>query len=138
MTDEKQSYKSFQMLPETTTKLIETNRKGGITLRILEFDVQKQRLNKHKGCDFSGLVAGSVGYLHAKFYFLDSDWSRCPNKFAKFWINGQEHAKQLDGKGCCEIPSEVLVGGKFEVSVLGVSPRYQIETNKITVRQGVN
>ena len=107
-------------------------------MRILEFDVQKQRLNKHKGCDFSGLVAGSVGYLHAKFYFLDNDWSGCTNKLARFWVGDKEEARLLDSNGSCEIPTEVLAGNKFEVSVLGVSPNYRIETNRITVRQGVN
>ena len=107
-------------------------------MRILEFNVDKQRLNKQKDCDFSGLVAGSRGYLYAKFYFSEKDWSECPIKLARFWINDQEHAKKLDDNGCCEIPAEVLIGRKFEVSVLGVAPDYRIETNKITVRQGVN
>ena len=106
-------------------------------MRILEFNVDKQRLNKRPGCDFRGLVAGSVGYLRAKFYFSNDDWTKCI-KIARFWLNGEEHAEKLDENNSCYIPSEVLTGSKFEVSVFGAAPGYQIETNKINVRQGVN
>lgn len=106
-------------------------------MRILEFNVDKQRLNKRPECDFSELVAGSVGYLHAKFYFQE-EWERCSTKIARFWLGDQEYAKHLDDTGCCEIPKEVLTGKKFDVSVIGAAPGYKIETNKITVRQVVH
>jgi hypothetical protein len=105
-------------------------------MRILEFNVDKQRLNKRPGCDFGDLVAGSVGYLYAKFHFQD-EWTRCSTKIARFWIGTQEHAKHLDDNDCCEIPEEVLTGKKFEVSVIGAAPGYKIETNRINVRQVV-
>lgn len=107
-------------------------------MRILEFDVVKQRLKKRPGCDFTGLVAGSVGYLHAKFHFLENDWNSCTDKIARFWMNDEEHAFRLDKGNVCEIPSEVLTNTMFQVSVIGVAPGYKIETNKITVRQGVH
>lgn len=107
-------------------------------MRILEFNVNKQRLNKKPDCDFSGLVAGSVGYLQAKFYFSEKEWTDCATKIARFWINDQEHAKILDFDNSCEIPFEVLIGKKFEVSVMGVNTGYKIETNRIAVRQGVH
>lgn len=107
-------------------------------MRILEFDVKQQRLTKKMGCNFSGLVAGSIGYLHAKFHFSENEWDKCAVRIARFWIGTQEHAKSLDENNSCVIPPEVLVGSKFEVSVIGATPGYQIETNKITVRQGVN
>lgn len=106
-------------------------------MRILEFNVDKQRLTKRPECDFSGLVAGSVGYLKAKFYFSGNDWVKCSNKLARFWIGDKEYAEKLDGSNCCDIPPEVLTGSKFEVSVLGAAPSYRIETNRINVRQGV-
>lgn len=105
-------------------------------MRILEFNVDKQRLSKRPGCDFSNLVAGSVGYLQAKFYFPD-EWNKCSKKIARFWIDEQEHAESLDTNCCCVIPPEVLIGKNFEVSVLGASSDYKIETNKITIRQVV-
>ena len=106
-------------------------------MRILEFNVSKQRLNKKIGCDFSGLVAGSIGYLRATFNFAEDDWDKCTVKVARFWINEQEHAKSLDENNSCIIPPEVLTGSKFEVSVVGAAPGYKIETNKINVRQEV-
>ena len=106
-------------------------------MRILEFEAQKQRLKRRPTCDFSGLVAGSVGYLKAMFYFSESEWSSCAAKVARFWIGGEEHAKRLDQNNSCDIPPEVLTGERFEVSVIGVAPGYKIETNKITIRQEV-
>lgn len=106
-------------------------------MRTLEFNVEKQRLNKRTDCDFSGLVAGTVGYLNAKFYFSDDEWGRCSTKIARFWIGEQEHAEILDESNCCIIPSEVLTGSRFGVSVIGAAPGYRIETNKIKVRQEV-
>ena len=107
-------------------------------MRILEFNVAKQRLTKKRDCNFSGLVAGSVGYLHAKFYFSENEWGNCSDKIARFWIDGQEHAVRLDNANVCVIPPEVLTGKKFEVSVLGAASGYRIETNKINVRQEVH
>lgn len=106
-------------------------------MRILEFEIQKQRLIKKPTCDFSGLVAGSIGYLQAKFYFSDSEWHRCTDRVARFWLDNEEHAVLLDEHNSCTIPSEVLTGSKFEVSVIGAAPGYKIETNKISVKQGV-
>lgn len=106
-------------------------------MRILSFEVKKQRLMKRPTCDFSGLVAGSVGYLRATFSFTDTDWIKCSTKIARFFIDGQEHAELLDEANGCIIPPEVLTGSKFEVSIVGAAPGYKIETNKITVRQEV-
>lgn len=106
-------------------------------MRILEFNVAKQRLTKKRDCDFGGLVAGSVGYLHAKFYFSENEWGNCSDKIARFWLDEEEYAVRLDENNSCVIPSKVLTVDKFEVSVLGVAPDYRIDTNKIAVRQEV-
>lgn len=106
-------------------------------MRILEFSVVKQRLMKKRSCDFTGLVAGSVGYLHAKFHFSENEWGNCTDKIARFWLDDQEHAVRLDENDSCVIPHEVLTGKNFEVSVLGATSGYKIETNKINVRQEV-
>ena len=107
-------------------------------MRTLEFNVNKQRLTKRLSCDFSGLVAGSVGYLQAKFYFSEDEWDKCTTKIASFWINEKEQAIRLDETNSCVIPPEVLTGSKFEVSVIGAAPGYKIKTNRINVRQGVH
>ena len=137
MIHEKQPYAFFQMLPESITKHLITYEKGVITLRLLEFNVNKQRLIKRPGCDFRGLVAGSIGYLKATFDLSEDEWKKCTDKVARFWIDEQEHAERLDDTGSCVIPPAVLTGSKFKVSVLGVAPGYRIETNDVTVRQEV-
>ena len=105
--------------------------------RILEFDVDAQRLMKRRSCDFSNIVAGSAGYLKAKFYFSQDEWRDC-RKAASFWLNDQESAVILDESNTCLIPKEVLVGDKFKVSLTGVKPDYKITTNKTKVKQEVN
>lgn len=107
------------------------------TQRILEFDVKKQRLRKRMSCDFTGIVAGSVGYLRAKFYLSPEEWEDCTVKVARFWLGDTESSVKLDANDSCDIPPEVLTGEKFAVSVLGKSLGYQIETNKIKVKQEV-
>ena len=104
-------------------------------MRVLEFDVTRQKITKTKGCDFSHLVAGSVGYLKAKFNFSDEGnaWLGCV-KAASFWKDGVEYAVLLDDDNCCDIPDEVVVGRNFYVSVTGlikgVVSDYKIKTNK--------
>ena len=105
-------------------------------MRTLEFDVKKQRIIKKRTCDFSGLVAGSIGYLKAKFIF-SKDWKQCVAKFASFWVDEEEYAVKLDENNCCMIPPEALMKNKFKVSVIGANPPYQIGTNKTTVKQEV-
>lgn len=107
------------------------------TQRILEFDVSKQRLRKRPGCDFTGIVAGSVGYLRAKFYLSPEEWDDCTVKVARFWLDDKESSVKLDSNNSCEIPPEVLTGRRFAISVIGAAPGYKIETNKINVRQEV-
>ena len=108
----------------------------GSSERVLEFDVDKQRITKRRGCDFSNIVAGSVGYLKAKFYFTQSGWEGC-KKAASFWINDTESAVLLDESDTCLIPKDVLVGDKFYISVIGVRPDYRIATNRTKVKQEV-
>lgn len=105
-------------------------------MRTLEFDVKKQRITKKTGCDFTGLVAGSVGYLQARFYF-SSDWDRCGMKTVSFWSNDEEFKVRLGADNTCMIRPEALKGDKFEVSVIGVDHPYRIGTNKTKVKQEV-
>jgi folate-dependent tRNA-U54 methylase TrmFO/GidA len=104
-------------------------------MRILQFVADGQRLKKQTDCDFSGLVAGSEGYLRAKFTFSD-EWLGC-KKAASFWVGSQEYARLLDDDNSCVIPTEALVGALFEVSVVGVKPNYKIGSTRTKVRQEV-
>ena len=102
--------------------------------RVLEFDVDMQRITKNRDCDFSHIVAGSVGYLKAKFNFSDSQWKAC-KKAASFWLNGEESAVLLDESDMCPIPSEVLVGKKFYVSLTIAHNGIQFTTNQTKRRR---
>lgn len=104
--------------------------------RILEFEVIKQRITRRKSCDFTKIVAGSSGYLRAKFYFTQSEWRDC-KKAASFWVNNEEHAELLDENNTCLIPEAALIGDKFEVSVTGARDAYKITTNRTKVKQEV-
>lgn len=104
-------------------------------MRTLEFKVDGQRLKKQSDCDFSGLVAGSIGYLKAKFTF-SREWLDC-KKAASFWVNEQEYAVLLEPDDTCIIPADALGGSLFEVSVVGVKPNYKINSTRTKVRQEV-
>lgn len=104
-------------------------------MRTLKFTVEGQTIKKKSDCDFSGLVAGSENYLKAKFLF-SVEWHGC-KKAASFWLGDQEHAVLLDDFDSCMIPSEVLTGEQFKVSVTGVKKLYKITTNQTKVRQEV-
>lgn len=113
-------------------------------MRILEFDVNGQRLRKNPKCDFSGLVAGSVGYLRAKFNF-SREWDGC-KKAASFILKDESGTKThedgslIDEHGVCEIPPEILAEGEFWVSVKGVRADgpYKIGSSEIRIKQEVN
>lgn len=106
-------------------------------MRILEFQVKKQRILKKNDCDFTKIVANSVGYLHAKFHFQTNDWSKCDVKVASFFNGNQEFAVTLDKNDGCLIPKEVLTEEIFEVSVTGASKGYSFKTNRTKVKQEV-
>lgn len=107
-------------------------------MRVLEFEVNRQRLRKQPGCDFSHIVAGSNGYLKAKFNF-SSEWDGC-RKVATF--SGEQSEPEtsvfLDENNCCEIPGEVLTGKSFDVFLVGANhEKYLIVTSRMTVAQEV-
>ena len=104
-------------------------------MRELVFRADGQRLKKQADCDFSGLVAGSEGYLKAKFIF-SSEWEGC-KKAASFWLGEQEHAVLLEDDDSCFVHPAVLTSELFKVSVIGVKPGYKITTTRTKVRQEV-
>lgn len=107
-------------------------------MRILEFEVEKQRLRKNPDCDFSNIVPGTSGYLKAVFHFNSPDWIGC-KKAASFWLDDREYPVLLDNENSCIIPADALMGGRFEVSVLGMREgSYRILTGKTKVKQEVN
>lgn len=110
-------------------------------MRTLDFVVDRQLMYKHPACDFNNLVAGSVGYLRAKFHF-SKEWDECNRKVARFWIGDREVPVLLDEEGSCNIPPEVLTGKVFKVKVVGAKVEgseaiFKIETMKVRVKQEV-
>lgn len=111
-------------------------------MRELIFDVRGQRILQNSDCDFSGIVAGSEGYLKAKFNFQDNDWDGC-KKIAVFYVMSYdygnepigEHAVYLDDNDTCDIPEEVLKNDAFALKVVGVKAGYRIPTNIIKIKQ---
>lgn len=104
-------------------------------MRLLKFNIDAQHITKDPDCDFSGLVAGTSGYLKAHFTF-SPEWQNCAMA-ASFWRGGKEHAAILkDGE--CDIPEEALAGSTFRVSVTGLRGDYRITTNRVLVRQEVH
>lgn len=107
-------------------------------MRTLSFEVNKQTLKKKAGCDFSKIVAGSVGYLRAKFYFSRQEWLNC-KKVATFKTDDSVVTVPLDNDDSCIIPSAVLNSRYFYVTLAGArSPGYKIVTNEMKVKQEVN
>ena len=111
-------------------------------MRTLEFEVNGQRLTKKKDCDFSGIVAGTSGYLKAKFNFATDDWDGC-KKAASFFVRNydsleyEEYAVLLDEDTTCLIPEEALKMREIYVSLIGVKENYKITTTKAVFSQEV-
>ena len=103
-------------------------------MRTLRFMIQGQRLTKAQGCDFSGLVPGTEGYLKAEFEF-DSEWDGC-KKAASFFRDGDKEFATPIINNECVIPAESLTRIKFSVSITGIRKEFKITTNKIDVLQG--
>jgi hypothetical protein len=114
----------------------------GTHQRFLRFEVIDQRIRKQEDCDFSCLVAGSEGYLQAKFYFDPEEWEDSAYiRIASFWVDSpyglQEFSVKLDDNNCCSIPKEVLKSDRFYVSVTVAGENYKVTTNKIKITQEV-
>ena len=104
-------------------------------MRTLRFLVKDQILVKDPGCDFSGLVPGTEGYLQAEFIF-SPEWDGYAKVAGFYSIMGTEYDPQVlkDGKTCI-IPAEALKRKTFKVRVGGVKCDRKMTTNKLAVCQ---
>lgn len=104
-------------------------------MRTLVFNVKNQIISKDPSCDFSGLVAGTSGYLKAKFVF-SGDWSNCVKVAGFFSKDGKEFPPSIiSNDNTCEIPSEILAYHEFEMRLYGKNEKYTITTRPITIKQ---
>lgn len=104
-------------------------------MRTLKFIVEDQLIRQDPGCDFSGLVPGTKGYLQAEFRF-SPEWAGCA-KIASFYSAlGREISYQVlkDGRTCM-IPAEALAKQTFKIKVLGTNGDIVLTTDKVAVNQ---
>lgn len=99
-------------------------------MRILDFKVDKQIITKVG--DFENLIAGTCGYLHAKFQF-SPDWNGM-KKVVTFTAGGKEYYVPVIGDTCC-IPPEALEYNRIVVSVEGRKPDGRLITNGVEFTQ---
>lgn len=105
-------------------------------MRVLKFIVTGQSIKKSPECDFSDIVAGSIGYLKASFEFSD-EWDDC-EKVAMFWNDDETSKVHLDENNSCAIQANVLTTEKFYVSVVGKKAGYRIVSADTKVTQEKN
>lgn len=103
-------------------------------MRVLDFIVTGQRIERDPACDFSGIVSNSRGYLYARFRF-SPDWAGC-KRAAVFSACGKDYPAPLV-KNMCEIPAEALVSNTVSVSVVGLREGFRIPTNAVAFVQSV-
>lgn len=105
-------------------------------MRVLEFIAEGQKLRRDPDCDFTGIVAGSRGYLQARFRF-SKEWSGC-KKVAVFMDKGKPYPAGLKDNMCI-IPWEALeTASAVQVYVIGRRPGYEITTTVTAFPQIVN
>lgn len=106
---------------------------GDKILRTLKFRITGQKIEKDPSYDFSGLVAGTKGYLRAEFQF-DQEWTGC-RKAAVFMRLGKGYSVPIIN-GACEIPEEALTYKYWDLRVVGEKASgYRITTGKVKVEQ---
>ena len=99
-------------------------------MRTLQFKVTGQNLSKDG--DFSGLIAGTRGYLQTAYNF-DSEWDGC-RKAAVFCRYEKEYPVPIVN-GKCAVPDEIAEYKRWKVYLVGEKAGYRITTNEVAVRQ---
>ena len=99
-------------------------------MRTLQFKVAGQKLSKDG--DFSGLVAGTKGYLQTAYNF-DREWDGC-KKAADFYRYGKEYPAPIIN-GRCAVPDEIAQYNRWKVYLVGERKGYRITTNEVEVMQ---
>lgn len=98
-------------------------------MRRLLFTVDGQNLRK--AGDFTGITAGSKGYLCCHFGTTDYDWLGA-KKVAVF---NDETAVALDGSMECMVPDEVTDGKSFKVQLIGQRGNVRLKTGAVLIEQ---
>lgn len=104
-------------------------------MRTLVFNVKNQIIEREPSCDFSGLVAGTSGYLKAKFV-LSTAWDNCAKVVGFFSKDDKELTPcVLESDNTCLIPADALKYHEFKIRLYGKRKDYTITTQPITIKQ---
>ena len=95
-------------------------------MRMLKFAVEGQQLAKHG--NFTGVTAGSKGYLRCRFEQSDPEWLMA-KKIAVF------NDEYVSAEGECAVPDEVTDGKSFKVYLAGQNGKTRMITNKVLIEQ---
>ena len=90
-------------------------------MRKLMFAVEGQKLSKQG--DFSGIMAGSKGYLCCHVQLRDNDWL-----YAK-------KVMVFNADFECTVPDDVTDGRSFKVQLIGQTGKTRMKTNPVLVEQ---
>ena len=105
----------------------------GGNMKIVVFNVDGQTIRRADPRDL--LVAGTSGYLFAKFVF-SKDWDGCEKVAGFSTKHGVEFAPQrLSANNTCMIPEEALKYHEFKIKVYGKRRGVVITTKPIIVTQ---
>lgn len=99
-------------------------------MRTLQFRATGQNLSKDG--DFSGIVAGTKGYMQTAYNF-DGEWDGC-KKAAVFSRYDEEYPVPIMN-GKCRVPDEITKYKRWKVYLVGEKKGYRITTNEVEVLQ---
>lgn len=98
-------------------------------MRRLLFAVEGMTLRKEG--DFSGITAGSKGYLCCHFGASESDWLKA-KKVALF---DENYPVAVNEAFECMVPSEVTAKKSFRVRLIGQNGPVRMQTNPVLIEQ---
>lgn len=98
-------------------------------MRKLMFTVNGQQLRKAN--DFSGIMAGSKGYLKCGLQLDDNDWLRAK----KVMVFNDEYAVAVNADYECRVPDEVTDAKSFKVQLIGQAGKTRMMTNPVLIEQ---
>ena len=101
-------------------------------MKILEFKIDGQTMTVEP---YGRVVAGSKGYLRARFSF-DPSWHGARKAVSFFEKDGTEHPVLMRVDEC-NVPDAVTDGSVFRVSVTGDSNGSRMSTNRVAIIQEV-
>lgn len=100
--------------------------------RTLEFIVEGQRLKKDPNCSFSGIVAGSKGYLECHFAF-SPEWKGVSK--AVIFTDGNQELYEPLKYDKCKVPDAITDSSRIHIQVAGKDGGTFLRTNEAVILQ---